>query len=55
MNHGKCENCGWWIKKTITKGICNISTLYNDNAILTFYDYYCKDYINRKKFNSQTK
>ena len=54
MNHGKCEKCGWWIKKTNTQGICNISTLYNDNPLLTFNDDYCTDYINRKKFNYKT-
>ena len=54
MNHGKCEKCGWWTKKTATKGSCNISSLYNDFLIVTNFDDYCTDYINRKKFKSLT-
>lgn len=49
MNHGKCENCGWWLKTNNYQGVCNISTLYNDEVQITDFDSYCTDYINRKK------
>ena len=47
--HGYCKNCGWYNKIDELTGYCELSYLYNDQALIMNADSYCFEYEKRKK------
>ena len=52
MRYGHYKNCYWWNRCSYNKGICFMRT-YSEN-IITLEESYCPDFVNRKKFESES-
>ena len=52
MRYGYCKNCYWWNRCSYNKGICFMHTYSEDK--ITLQDSYCPDFVNKKKYESES-